>query len=75
MVVTIDRIVGYERNADSEILMIAEVAHFLRVPKSIIYKLVRVGQLPGQKFGKQLGVIREDIRFLMGAPHARQTAG
>lgn len=63
MVVTIDRIVGYERDADSEILMIAEVAHFLRVPKSIIYKLVRVEQLPGQKFGKQLGAYARTFGF------------
>jgi predicted DNA-binding transcriptional regulator AlpA len=53
MVVTIDRTVGHERDADSEILMISEVAHFLRMPKSMMYKLVRAGQLPGQKIGKQ----------------------
>ncbi len=74
MVVTIDWTVGHERDADSEILMISEVAHFLRMPKSIIYKLVRAGQLPGQKIGMQWRFMREDIRFLMSAPYARQKA-
>lgn len=63
MVVTIDRTVGHERDADSEILMIAEVAHFLRMPKSIIYKLVRAGQLSGQKSGSRGGLCARTSGF------------
>jgi hypothetical protein len=63
MVVTIDRPVGHERDADSEILMIAEVAHSLRMPKSIIYKLVRAGQLSGQKSGSRGGLFARTPGF------------
>ncbi|MBH0181823.1 MAG: helix-turn-helix domain-containing protein [Nitrospira sp.] len=34
-------------SGDSEILTIMDVARFLRVPKSTVYKLARVGELPG----------------------------
>jgi excisionase family DNA binding protein len=52
-----------DRNAqsDSEILTILEVARFLRVPKSTVYKLARLGQLPASKIGKHWRFLRRDI--------------
>lgn len=47
----------------SEILTVEEVAQFLRVPKSTVYKLARLGQLPASKIGKHW-------RFLRGEIHA-----
>lgn len=36
-------------SSDSEILTVLDVARFLRVPKSTVYKLARLGQLPASK--------------------------
>lgn len=75
MGMTIDRTIGHGRDADSEILAIAQGAHFLHASKATTHKLVRAGQLPGQKIGKHWRFMRADIRLLMSAPHARQKAG
>jgi len=56
---------------DSEILTVLEVAHFLRVPKSTVYKLARLGVLPASKIGKHWRFLRRDIQGWMqkGAHH------
>jgi len=46
---------------DSEILTVMDVARFLRVPKSTVYKLARVGELPASKIGKHWRFLRRDI--------------
>ena len=46
---------------EGEILTVTEVARFLRVPKSTVYKLARVGELPASKIGKHWRFIRRDI--------------
>jgi excisionase family DNA binding protein len=46
---------------DSEILTVMDVARFLRVPKSTVYKLARVGELPASKIGKHWRFLRGDI--------------
>ena len=46
---------------DDEILTVEEVARFLRVPKSTVYKLARVGELPASKIGKHWRFLRRDI--------------
>ena len=38
-----------------------DVARFLRVPKSTVYKLARVGELPASKMGKHWRFLRRDI--------------
>jgi excisionase family DNA binding protein len=53
---------------DSEILTVVDVAQFLRVPKSTVYKLARLGQLPASKIGKHWRFVRRDIHAWM---HAR----
>lgn len=46
---------------DDEMLTVEEVARFLRVPKSTVYKLARVGELPASKIGKHWRFLRRDI--------------
>ncbi|MDH5347225.1 MAG: helix-turn-helix domain-containing protein [Nitrospira sp.] len=50
---------------DGEILTVMEVAKFLRVPKSTVYKLARVGELPASKIGKHWRFLRRDIHDWM----------
>lgn len=50
---------------DGEILTIVDVARFLRVPKSTVYKLARVGELPASKIGKHWRFLRRDIHEWM----------
>jgi excisionase family DNA binding protein len=50
---------------EGEILTVMEVARFLRVPKSTVYKLARVGELPASKIGKHWRFLRRDIHEWM----------
>ncbi|HMS85428.1 MAG TPA: helix-turn-helix domain-containing protein [Nitrospira sp.] len=50
---------------DGEILTVIEVARFLRVPKSTVYKLARGGELPASKIGKHWRFLRRDIHEWM----------
>ncbi len=50
---------------DNEILTVLEVARFLRVPKSTVYKLARLGVLPASKIGKHWRFLRRDIQGWM----------
>ncbi|MFO0698000.1 MAG: helix-turn-helix domain-containing protein [Nitrospira sp.] len=52
-------------STDGEILTIVEVARFLRVPKSTVYKLARTGELPASKIGKHWRFLRRDIHEWM----------
>ncbi|MBH0192517.1 MAG: helix-turn-helix domain-containing protein [Nitrospira sp.] len=47
--------------SEDEILTVMDVARFLRVPKSTVYKLARVGELPASKIGKHWRFLRRDI--------------
>ena len=57
---------------EREILTVVEVARFLRVPKSTVYKLARVGELPASKIGKHWRFLRRDIHEWM---HGRSRQG
>lgn len=57
---------------EREILTVMEVARFLRVPKSTVYKLARVGELPASKIGKHWRFLRRDIHEWM---HGRSRQG
>jgi excisionase family DNA binding protein len=59
-------------STDSEILTVMDVANFLRVPKSTVYKLARVGELPASKIGKHWRFLRRDIHEWM---HSRSQQG
>jgi len=52
-------------STDTEILTVMDVARFLRVPKSTVYKLARVGELPASKIGKHWRFLRRDIHEWM----------
>ncbi|MGA6828972.1 helix-turn-helix domain-containing protein [Nitrospira sp. NS4] len=56
---------------DGEIMTVTEVAQFLRVPKSTVYKLARIGELPASKIGKHWRFLRRDIHEWM---HTRSLA-
>lgn len=36
-----------------QVLTLEELALYLKLPKSTVYKLVQEGRIPGQKIGKQ----------------------
>jgi excisionase family DNA binding protein len=38
---------------NDQILTLEELATYLKIPKSTLYKLVQEGRIPGQKLGKQ----------------------
>jgi excisionase family DNA binding protein len=59
-------------STDNEILTVMDVAKFLRVPKSTVYKLARVGELPASKIGKHWRFLRRDIHEWM---HSRSQQG
>jgi excisionase family DNA binding protein len=47
---------------EGEILTVHDVARFLRVPKSTVYKLARAGELPASKIGKHWRFLRQDLQ-------------
>ncbi|ULA59021.1 MAG: HTH17 domain-containing protein [Nitrospira sp.] len=51
--------------SEGEILTVSDVAQFLRVPKSTVYKLARLGELPASKIGKHWRFLRRDIHDWM----------
>ena len=61
-----------EVSTDSEILTVTDVARFLRVPESTVYKLARIGKLPASKIGKHWRFLRRDIHEWM---HSRSQQG
>ena len=44
-----------------EVLTVAELAEYLRVPRSTLYRLVREGSVPCQRIGKHWRFRREAI--------------
>ena len=46
---------------NSEVMTLDELAVYLKIPKSTLYKLVQEGRLPGQKIGKQWRFARQAI--------------
>jgi len=47
-----------------DILNIKEVAKYLRMPVSTIYKLVQNGKIPGVKMGKHWRFLKKDLQNL-----------
>lgn len=39
--------------ASEQVMTLDELAQYLKVPKSTLYKTVQEGRIPGQKIGKQ----------------------
>ena len=40
-------------DANDQVMSLDELANYLKVPKSTLYKAVQEGRIPGQKIGKQ----------------------
>jgi len=51
----------------NEILTIDELAGYLKVPKSTLYKLVQAGRVPGKKVGRHWRFARETIDTWMAS--------
>lgn len=68
---------GGRSEVPEEILTVLEVARFLRVPKSTVYKLARLGQLPASKIGKHWRFHRRDLHDWMRgrSPHLSPLPG
>ena len=47
--------------ADNQVLTLEELARYLKIPKSTLYKLVQEGRIPGQKLGKQWRFARRAV--------------
>lgn len=57
---------------DNELMTVQEVADLLRVKRNTVYEMLKRGDLPSVKVGKQLRVKRGDVAGkLAGAPNAR----
>jgi excisionase family DNA binding protein len=63
---------GSETGLDGHILTVAEVAVFLRVPKSTVYKLATLGEIPARKIGKHWRFLRSDLQERMQRGSNRQ---
>jgi excisionase family DNA binding protein len=48
----------------NDILNIKEVANYLRVPVSTIYRLAQDGKIPAVKVGKHWRFLKEDLKLL-----------
>jgi excisionase family DNA binding protein len=57
-----------------EVLTIEELAAYLKVSKSTLYKLVQEGKLPGQKVGKHWRFLRSTIDDWLGKNHSDEPA-
>ena len=49
-----------------EIMNIAEVCRYLRIPRSSLYKLAQEGKIPGQKVGRHWRFRRKSIDQWLG---------
>ncbi|WP_447980276.1 helix-turn-helix domain-containing protein [Candidatus Nitrospira bockiana] len=59
-------------DVEPAIWTVTEVAQFLRVPRSTVYKLAKRGLLPGQKVGKHWRFVRDDIeKWIRSRPDGR----
>jgi excisionase family DNA binding protein len=43
---------GADERGDVPVMTVEEIANYLRIPKSSVYKLARAGSIPGQKVGR-----------------------
>ena len=54
-------------NPNDSVMTLEELASYLKVPKSTLYKLVQKGSIPGQKIGKQWRFARVSIERWLDA--------
>ena len=51
----------YVNNSFPNVMTVIEVAEFLRIGRTTAYELVRTGEIPSVKVGRQIRVFREDL--------------
>ena len=54
-----------ETYLNGHILTAAEVALFLRIPKSTVYKLAKLGDIPARRIGKHWRFLGKDLQERM----------
>lgn len=60
----------------SPVMTLQEVAHYLQVSVSTIYKLAQLGELPGRKVGGRWRFARRSVEeWLINSPQADQAPG
>ena len=47
---------------NERILTITDVANFLKIPKSSVYKLIHDGGLPAHKVGKHFRLVQDEVQ-------------
>ncbi len=47
---------------NERILTISDVATFLKIPKSSVYKLIHDGGLPAHKVGKHFRLVQDEVK-------------
>jgi len=63
-------------NKPGDVLTIEELAAYLKIPKSTLYKLVREGKIPSQKIGRHWRFRKEAIdRWLEATRVSEPDAG
>ena len=45
-----------------QILTVSDVAKFLKIPKSSVYKLIHDGGLPAHKVGKHFRLVQDEVK-------------
>jgi len=55
---------------NGELMTVREIAEMLRVRRNTVYEMLRRGELPFVKVGKQIRVRRENVEEKLGAPNA-----
>ena len=55
--------------ADNSVLTVDELAVYLKIPKSTLYKLAQEGKVPGQKGGRHWRFRKETIDRWLDADH------
>jgi len=55
-----------------DVMTLDEVADYLRIPRSTVYKLDREGRIPGQKIGRQWRFRRAVVEHWLGDTESQQ---
>lgn len=55
-----------------DVMTLNEVAEYLRIPRSTVYKLVREGRIPGQKIGRQWRFRRAVVERWLGDTESQE---
>ena len=52
-------------NGETKIMTVDEIASYLRIPRSSVYKLAQEGKIPAQKVGKHWRFHRDTVELWM----------